>query len=191
MDDFAEAISHIVEVEKCTQNYAWEQLRAALADEAIRYINALFENQLDSQDPSYWYKTPFPHLSAREFWMTISMDLDSGRIYLHDTPVPRYIERVVWLFKESVLEIWKDQVTATERSKEAASVDEIREVLRAICREYRETGKKIPNVNEAPNLIIDRLSSKFVLAKTAKSIAREEEFRKQRLKAGHRPPRKL
>jgi hypothetical protein len=48
-----EAISHIVEVEKCTQNYAWEQLRAALADEAIRYINALFENQLDSQDPSY------------------------------------------------------------------------------------------------------------------------------------------
>jgi hypothetical protein len=119
------------------------------------------------------------------------MDLDSGRIYLHDTPVPRYIERVVWLFKESVLEIWKDQVTATERSKEAASVDEIREALRAICRECRETGKKIPNVNEAPNLIIDRLPSKVVLAKTAKSIAREEEFRKQRLKAGHRPPRKL
>jgi hypothetical protein len=188
---FPEAISHIVEVEKCAQNSAWEQLRTALADEAIRYIYALFENQLESKDPSHWYKTPFPHLSAREFWTTTSIDLDSGRIYLHDTPVPRYIERVVWLFKESVLEIWKEQVAAVEENKEAASDDEMREALRAICREYKQAGKKIPNVLEAPSLIIDRLPSKWVLVKVAQGIAGEEEFKKQRLKAGHRPPRKL
>jgi hypothetical protein len=179
-----EAISHIMEVEKCTQNSAWERLRTALADKAVRTIYELFEDQLNSEDPSYWYKTPFPHLSAREFWTTISIDLDSGSIYLPHAPLPRYIERVVWLFKESVLEIWKDKTPEAE--KEVASNDEIREALRAICKELKEAGDNVPNVVKAPDLIVKRLPTKHVWIKVAQGIAGEPEFAEQRVRGRRR-----
>jgi hypothetical protein len=169
----SEAIDHIVEAEKCDQNAAWEQLRDALEDGAVTCTEPLTKSELDADKPSL--RRIFPRIQKRKsrgkpaYWIVR---------YHHVTcPTDR-----VWLLRESVFELWK----APEAKKEAASHDEMREVLRAICRERKEAGRPIPNVLDAPALMADKLPTKHVWIKVAQGIAGEPEFAQQRVRGRRR-----
>jgi hypothetical protein len=183
-----EAISHMTEVEKCTQNAAWQQLRAALADETVRTIYELFEDQLNSQDPTYWYKKPFPHLSAREFWMAISIDLEAQHIWFPDATFPLPIERI-WLFKESILEIWKDQVLAGNSAKEKVTRDEILNALQVSFKKVEKGEIDQWDQNDLHKWVRGIVKPKTVTKKDVMAVFRKEsEFSCYQRKKGR--PRK-
>jgi hypothetical protein len=138
-----EALAHIIEVENCTPNDAWGQLLDALSDEAVRVVWELSADQLNSEDPAY--QSIFPRHPAMDLWMTTSISSDGRRIcFPNSFPIP--IEKV-WLFKESVLEIWKKYSSEVKRA-EKASDDEVLEALRDIFKDVASGIKKRWDLND-------------------------------------------
>jgi hypothetical protein len=152
-----EAISHIIDVEKCARNDALGQLLDALVDEAVRTIWALPDDRLNSQDPTRWYRSILPHYSALELWMTASINLETQLIRFPHTSISLPIG-CVWLLRESVLEIWNEH--GPEERAEKASDDEVLKALRDIFKDVASGKEKRWDLNDLHKWVERRVDPK-------------------------------
>jgi hypothetical protein len=206
-----EALTHIQTVDNCDASSAWQQLQPALAEGAVLASWPTSEPTLRRAGKRAHH--PIVSEAQREnFWRSVRINLSNGTIvqqeealqyedgrYVDDPDddddgdvfpvkeVLRDVEREFWVLKEAIFEHWREDCDDT-KSKPYATDDEYREALREEYKMFKREGKKIPNVNQTD--IGYRLPNKRVLVKAVAAIAMEEEFKKQRLGPGQRPPKK-
>jgi hypothetical protein len=121
-----EALSHIQRFGKLDENAALQQLRLALAEGAVCASWAMTEARLQKTGDSPTIGIQIVDDSVRDrFWLDVRINLEVGRLEFEthdviDEDKPPYSpgpattrvvqsDRVVWVLKDSIFKIWKDE----------------------------------------------------------------------------------
>jgi hypothetical protein len=189
-----EAISHIQRVDRCDEVTALQQLRKALANEAVE---ARFKISATSRLYAIDLGASFdPHWPRKKFWLSVPMDLEGdGHIAtvtpedLDDEEADHQKEggednedgdsppRRLFIRRSSILGHWE------------GPLDAIRQAAREV---YDEAGEEGPNVNDAYLLIREKLAatSKIASRDPVREVLDEDEFKNRRRGVGRRLSKK-
>jgi hypothetical protein len=216
-----EALSHIQRSEKLDENAALQQLRLALAEGAVCASWAMTEARLQKTGDSPTIGIQIVDDSVRDrFWLSARVNLEVGRLEFEthdviDEDEPPYgpsratrrvvqSDRVVWVLKESIFKIWKDeelkeaiiapptehepeepiveQPTKAKNSRKASQEEVIAE-FRVFFKEIEVDKKPQPDVNILRGMLAHRIG-KPIAEKTYWMVFNLPEFKKYQRPAG-------
>jgi hypothetical protein len=203
-----DAILHIRRVDKCDQETALHQLRAALADGEVqaRWGSGEIPQFVIPIVPG---AVEVPAWALQKFWLSVPIDLTGAgsipALLLEELESPQAEEEeeededdddnegsrltryFVFVLREDIERHWpSDHPETRAKGPVTASSREIEEVLRKIYDEAEEKGEKPPNINQAADLAARKLQPKKVPRKVARVILDKAEFKRRRPGPGRR-----